>query len=277
MKTKLQILGAFVSLLAFSNASMAWEPTFNTSTKKSSTFNVVTPSDNCKSILTNGAVMNDGTVISTTSTSSNEENIDNVNSILSYHHGSSSGSGAINGKNIVYLGVGFISLTGIFTTVWTAAGYSASSIPPIVLAYERGLSDHFGVGARLSYSATTLTLGTGQDPFYNNGNPYTDKVTYTGFMFVATFAYHFGDNEKVDPYLMGALGYTSLSEKFTTTDTQAPGDGNVSLSTGTLGGFTFGGVFGCRFYFTNNIGAWLDFGYMGYGAALFNLGLSLKF
>lgn len=226
---------------------------------------------------TGNAATNNG---STTSNVAVTDNIDNSQSILSYHHGSSGGSSAIEGKNVIYAGVGFLSLTGLIASVYTTAGYTVTHIPNISLGYERGLSEHWGVGAVFSYSSLSFTLNdqTG-DPFFNNGNPYTysDKLTLTGISFALTGAYHFHASEKVDPYLGIGLGYQSLSVTWSTTDPNAALDGNAQLSTISGAGLLFQTEFGCRFYFTDNIGAWADFGWHGVLGSLFNIGLTAKF
>jgi hypothetical protein len=312
MKTKFQILAAFVGFVALSNVAFAWEPSFKTAVNdKSKSFNVVTAPEGCNNILTNAIVLSDGTVInndakpsnviSHESTTANDENIDNTQSLLSYHHGSSgSGESAINNKNVVYVGIGFISILGALASVLSfgtgiggASGTTVSSIPAITVAYERGLSEHWGVGAMFCYQSISVnSTGTidntsqGFGPYNGYEYPnnqgqsysYTDKLTLTGISFGATGAYHFTASEKVDPYIALALGYTSIGFSYSNNDPNAQYDGNSSTAPPiTFGGFTFGAYVGLRVYFTNNIGAWADFGYFGVGSAVFNFGLAFKF
>jgi hypothetical protein len=194
------------------------------------------------------------------------------------------GGGAFAGKNVVYVGVGFVGGLSLLGTLYSDEGYSASSIPTITIAYERGLSEHWGVGFIFNYSSVTLnSTGTVDNTYgdypYNIGQvySYTDKATLTGLGFGLTGAYHFIAGDKLDPYVGIALGYSSIGFKFTTDDPNASyGDGNQTLNLA-LSGAMYGGFVGIRYYFTDNIGAWADLGYFGYGGSLINLGLTAKF
>jgi hypothetical protein len=313
MKTKFQTLGClFTALVVFSTSAFAGDPTSvgsaNNGSQDNSTMNIVAPNT---AILVNPLTSSSTTGVTANSSANAESNailsdntanvngIDNTNSILSYHHGSSSsssGNGGIDGKNVVFVGVGFVSLVGLFASTLSFAANAAtaaggtnvpkiSSIPAIDLGYERGVG-HFGVGLRFTYqevsasSAGSYIYDGSQGPNGTNGETvnYTDKATITGIAFMATGAYHFGDNPKVDPYLGLAFGYTSLSLGYSTSgDPNASTDGNSTAPVFGIGGVSFGGDVGVRLFFTDNIGAWIDLGYWGYGGAIFNLGLAFKF
>jgi len=309
MKTKLQILAAFVALSSVVVANyhsstvaiLGNENGIISVPVTANGLNFVTPSQG--SLLTNATILKDGTVISKEKAKNNTiavaDNTDATENMASYHHGSGGGDGGdgIAGKNIVIAGVGFVSLVGIFasalsfaTSTYTAAGGTnaptISSIPAIDIGYERGLSQHWGLGLRFSYqsvSATSngsYTYDGSQGPNGTVGTTYTitDKASITGLSFMATGAYHFSASDRVDPYIGLAFGYTSLSLSYSSTgDPNASTDGNSTAPVFGIGGVSFGGDVGVRLFFTNNIGAWVDLGYWGYGGAIFNLGLAAKF
>jgi hypothetical protein len=212
---------------------------------------------------------------------------DNSESMLSVdggHRGGSSSGGAVEGKNIVYAGVGFVGGLALIGTLYTAEGYSATSTPTITVAYERGLSAHWGVGLVFNYSSVTLnstgSIDNTGDYYPNNQGQvysYTNKYTLTGMAFGLTGAYHFVVSDKCDPYIGAALGYTSIANNYTTNDPNAAYDnGNGTLAIAGSG-VLFGGFLGIRYYFTDNIGAWASIGYLGYGGSLLNIGLAAKF
>lgn len=251
MKTKFQKLGSLATVLVFvSVQAFAGDPTGSAVSGNAS-----------------------NSILSVNNTNSTQ-------SLLSYHHGGGGGDDGIEGKNMVYGGVGFLSLTGLMASVYTSAGYSVSHIPNIDLGYERGVSEHWGVGAIFSYSSLNFNLDnqTG-DPYYNGGNAYTysDKLSVSTISFGATFNYHFRASDKVDPYYGIGLGYQSISASWTTTDPNTAIDGNIEPGAIKGAGFMFQTYFGCRFYFTNNIGAWVDFGWHGLTGSLLNLGIVAKF
>lgn len=219
-------------------------------------------------------------------TTDGTDNAQNLQSTDGGYHRSSGGDG-IAGKNIVYAGVGFVGGLALLGTLYTAEGYTASSVPTISVAYERGLSEHWGVGFTFNYSSVTLnSSGTIDNTFGDQGSAnvgevysYTNKFSITGMGFGVTGAYHFTvSSDKFDPYVGAALGYTSIAFKYTTNDPNSATDGNATGGIALAGsGALFGGFLGARYYFTDNIGLWADIGYLGYGGSLINVGLVAKF
>jgi len=296
MKSKQQIILSVAAIVAFAQVSNAQaiasnSDASNTTVKVATTDISVVPSTVNVAAMDNLAAASTLTTTEAPATAAPDAT-DNSQSMLATdggHHGGSSSDG-ITGKNIIYAGVGFVGGLALIGTLYTAEGYTASSVPTISIAYERGLSAHWGVGILFNYSSVTLNAsGTvdntgdgGLPPYpYNPGQDYsyTDKYTLTGMAFGLTGAYHFTvSSDKIDPYIGAALGYTSIGNKFTSNDPNAAyGDGNYTDLAITGSGALFGGFLGIRFYFTDNIGAWADIGYLGYGGSLINVGLQAKF
>jgi hypothetical protein len=262
MKTKFQSLACLaLAIVMLSTKAFAGDPTSNGTTTK-------------------------GDNTTTVAVTHNTDNTDNSSSILSYHHGGGSSGGAFEGKNIIGAGVGFLGGIHFLVSIYTIAGYTVSGPPTICLYYERGLSQHWGVGFIFNYSSATLTAGSQQGGGYIDYSTgkyiapytYTDKYTITGLGFGVTGAYHFTASDKFDPYIGLALGYTSIKFKATSDDPYygTASDPNFYITL-QAGGVLYGGFLGARFYFTNNIGAWASLGYLGWGGALINAGLAFKF
>lgn len=188
--------------------------------------------------------------------------------------------GGIYDKNIIYTGAGFVSLIGIISTVFSSAGYTSTHIPTITLAYEHGVSKHWAIGVLFDYSSTSWSLENQPgDTSYSGGKfyDYSNSATFTGMAAALTTTYHFiTSNEKIDPYIGAAVGYTSIKFDWTTTDKFSPDDGNIPLKI-LASGVLFGGYVGARFYVSDHLGFWTNIGYLGASGAVLNIGLALKF
>lgn len=162
----------------------------------------------------------------------------------------SSGDGAFGqGTNDISVGVGFGSGLGSLYS----GGYSSSVGPAIELAYEHGLSDHWGIGIYYSYQSATSTYtyqGFNSNFVLTN---YTDTYKEALMVFCARGAYHFTVNEKLDPYVGLNLGYCTISSSYSTTDPSV-----TVTSSSSLTGIDFGGYGGVRYFFSNHIGAWAE-------------------
>lgn len=263
MKAKSLTLGCLLmSLLFLSSVAFAGNPVNHLATSNADS--ILTDTDS-KIISTQGFLPGDNDRVKVLSDKNVKKN---------------QGKGGVHRQNIIYAGAGFISLFGIITTVYTEAGYTQSGIPTITLAYEHGVSRHWGVGILFDYASTSLALlNAPGNPANGNGNPYSysNMVNLTAYAGAITTSYHLAPkNLKIDPYIGAALGYTSISFTFTTTDPYASTDGNTALA---IKGsdILFGGFVGIRLYLSNTIGLWTNIGYMGASSSLINVGLAAKF
>ena len=130
-------------------------------------------------------------------------------------------------------------------------------LPPVSLALDFGISDNLSLGAYLGYSAST-------DEFAGFGTSYSWKYTY--LIVGARGAYHFDLMDKLDTYAGVMLGYNVASVKY-----DGPGAAPASPS---AGGIAYSGFAGARYHFGDTFGVYAE---LGYGIALLNAGLTLKF
>lgn len=183
------------------------------------------------------------------------------------------------GKSTVSLGYGFLSpfktlfkLSSIFATDPTTT-VKYSSLGPVALTYEYGISEKFSVGGLVAFgnikNVTTDKdgLGAGKDYIV------TDKLDQ--FSVGVRGNYHFGSSAKFDPYIGLGLGYNSFKFKTTTNDpTDTPAD-LALFAIKVPGALGVSGQLGAKYYFSSNIGMYAEVGYLAGSFA--QLGLTAKF
>jgi opacity protein-like surface antigen len=172
------------------------------------------------------------------------------------------------GSSTVTIGYGFPNIGKSILKIGNSAGVTDSKITgvgPIHVKYEYAVSDKVGVGVSLGY------VSFADEYTQDNGGaaPYKYKDAITSFGILARFNYHFGGNEKVDPYVGLGAGYNNWTAKTTTNDPD--GIGNTFTIPIKIG---FEGGVGVRYYFTPNIGAYAE---LGYGKSILQGGLAFKF
>ena len=145
-----------------------------------------------------------------------------------------------------------------FSSYHTGNGFSSSSLP-LNAAIEYCIVDNMidgnaaiGVGGYLGYAADKL-----------NVFPNVVKRSHTVFGAKGYFHYQFFEN--LDTYGGLMLGYHSLN--ITTTPSNYTYHGNSSGTTASL-------FLGARYFFNDNLGAFIE---LGYGVTAIELGVALKF
>lgn len=160
------------------------------------------------------------------------------------------------GDKVVSLGIGFGS------SLYSGAYYS-SGIPPISISYEQAVVDEIlekgviGVGGTVGYTSYKYRYD------YFGG---TYGWNYSTIYFGVTGGFHYPLVDKLDTYVGVGIGYRILT---TNEYGDIPGTEYSSASGGFQGAFVVGG----RYYFTDNLAAFLQF---GYSIAYVNLGISIK-
>lgn len=175
------------------------------------------------------------------------------------------------GGSQVNLGVGFITN---FVTIPSGTGYTTHSIPPISASYEYGITDKISVGGYLGYTSTGWDYTYTTNDLTKAGFPKVDATsttTYSYTIFGVRGSYHFATSDKLDPYAGAMLGYNVASVSWTTND---PNTGGINIAPVAASAVAFSAHLGARYFFTDNIGAFAE---IGYGVAIANLGLTLKF
>ena len=165
------------------------------------------------------------------------------------------------GDKVLHVGVGLGSYLG-------GTGYK-SSIPPIVISGEYGLTDalikktgkgYVGVGGYLAYSSNKYSWGDWE------GHDVGWKYTY--IIVGARGAFHYQFIPKLDTYAGVMLGYNIASSS-------AYGSSGWSSNySNSVGGFTYSGFAGARYYFKDSFAAFAE---VGYGIAALELGIAIKF
>ena len=182
--------------------------------------------------------------------------------------GMSSGGAFGVGTTAINLGVGLIHFGSYSGLAFSGSGYTRT--PLINLSVERGIIDNVGpgviaVGAIVGFRRASYTY---KDAFFSSGY----KWSTTDFFLGARGVYHYAltSNPKVDTYggLTLGLRFSSYSYDYDS--------GYLGLaSRSTVYTSAFSGLFvGARYYFTDKIAAYGEF---GYDIALLKVGLSAKF
>jgi len=173
------------------------------------------------------------------------------------------------GDNYLQVGYGFgLGYGRLLNAYQVYDGYKFSGFGPVGLSFERAVTNHIGIGASLSYSTYGATWI--QNDYL--GQPYDYSYRWNTLAIMARGAYHFSvSNDKIDPYIGIGLGFLKYGYKWTSSD-PAFNETNNSIALGTPLGYQFLG--GIRFMFSDNVGGFAE---VGYGLAVGNIGLTMKF
>jgi len=141
----------------------------------------------------------------------------------------------------------------------TLVGYNYYNIGPVVVGYERGITEKLGIGR----------LGVGGIIGHSfQGEKYGSyKTHWTRTTVIVRCAYHFDFNiDKMDVYAGVGAGTHIYSKESTN-------DASYIASSGSIGAthYVFGGI---RYYFSDNLGVYAE---VGDGLATLHGGLVLKF
>lgn len=170
---------------------------------------------------------------------------------------------------------GFPNLyTAAVKTIYSLApefNVDIQSFGPIGLRYEYLLSHRFGVGVNANYAYSGIEgTFTAYDFTTEEQSEFEYEATVTRLRIMPTFFFHMDTSKWIDPYFSLAIGYGGRSFKESSNYPFVPPlnfDKSIPIA--------YRGEFGTRFFFTDNIGAHLQFG-IG-GGPLLGLGLSGKF
>ena len=144
-------------------------------------------------------------------------------------------------------------------------GYSnnySSQTPVMSIAFEKGFKEdvgpgNIGIGGQIGYKSGRYDYN-----FWDTRYSWTYRYT----MIAARAVYHpdFAQSEKFDAYAGLTLGMYFLS--FGSNDDAVTDYNSSHLLLGAVGG--------CKYYFTENIGAYAE---LGYGLGYLNFGVAYKF
>jgi len=139
------------------------------------------------------------------------------------------------------------------------ASFATGSVnmPPISVSLDFGINDNISLGGYVGYSASS-------QEFAGWGGGFTWKYTY--IIVGARGAYHFDLVDNMDTYAGLMLGYNVATVTY-----DGPGAAPVSPS---VGGIAYSAFAGARYHFGDTFGVYAE---LGYGVAILNVGVTLKF
>lgn len=138
------------------------------------------------------------------------------------------------------------------------------TLGPIGLKLEYLLSEKVGAGVLFYYA--------------NSGAEWisTDNYTWEGditrIRFMGMLNFHFATTDQLDPYFLVGAGYANTTAKLKTNDPSEEAEQSAGI---TIIPVAFRTAIGARYFFTENIGANMEFG-LGSGSYV-QAGLSFKF
>ena len=157
----------------------------------------------------------------------------------------------VQGDNVVGVSIGF---GGYFSGVFYS-GSEISRMPAISLYYENCVKDNLfneksslGIGGMLGYTSAKWS------DYW--------KVSHTTIG--ARGALHYAFVDKLDTYTGLMLGYNIVKWKYYNWESGGTGSSGLAYSW----------FLGARYYFTDNLAAFAE---LGYGVAIFNIGVAFKF
>jgi len=149
-------------------------------------------------------------------------------------------------------------------------GIKVGTLGPIAGKFEYLVADKVGVGVVVNY-ATSSVSWTDTTFVAGVSHEYKYKASVPRYRVMAKFGFHYGNSDVFDGYTNICVGYGGFSLK-TTTDDPNYNDENLNLR---LTPVAFRICTGGRIFFTENIGAVMEFGIGGGG--LMEFGLCAKF
>ena len=158
------------------------------------------------------------------------------------------------GKTNFAVGYGFGTFYGaVLSDYQDESNYESTVTGPIYLKFESALSDKIGLGINLAYAKYSLSYNYTD---FSSSNIYTETDSYTTFSILARMNVHFGDFDRFDPYWGVGVGYRSGKFDYKSTDP----DGYNSFDVNVNFPFGFETTLGARYYFSDNIGMYLETG-----------------
>ena len=159
------------------------------------------------------------------------------------------------GKSQISLGYGLVNSTQAF--VFAYGELENSSLGPIFLKYEYGVSEKVGFGLNVAYATASASYD----------NIFLDELTsldWWGASFNARVNRHFGSSDKFDPYIGFGMGYKIANWSYSNDD-----DNDIKA----LIPLGFEATFGARYMFTPNIGLFSE---VGLAKGIIQAGLNIK-
>lgn len=156
------------------------------------------------------------------------------------------------GNMIVSIGYGAPNWSKLlFSSTGTYKILNGSGVGPIHGKFEYMVSDRFGVGLSVNHVGMSMNYDV-DDGF---GTVYNYKLSYNSTAFNIRFNWHFFNQDGFDMYAGAGVGYKVSKYAWDTTD---PNGGNLDY--GSLVPIAMEVSVGMRYFFTENIGIYAEFG-----------------
>jgi hypothetical protein len=155
-------------------------------------------------------------------------------------------------------GYGALSYGKIFLDLVTSGldlkNVNTSLAGPVYIKGEYAVMDNFTVGLNVNYSKTSATF-TLDSAAYVGKYSGTFGLRSTSLILRANYTFPFAE-DRGGFMIGGGLGYRGFTLSYTDTDPRTPTDGGLSIPIPFTGELTMG----LRYYFTENIGAYVETG-----------------
>lgn len=164
---------------------------------------------------------------------------------------SSGGDAFGEGKFIAAVGYGALPLGLFYKTVLNNyVDVNSSYLGPIFFKMEYGITDKVSMGLNINYSKFKASFAT------DDTKKYTGDFSYNSPSVILRSNFHFGTSEKLDPYWGVGLGYRRHTISYKDNDPNTVDEGLFNIPFG----FTFEAGIGLRYFFTPNLGAYVEAG-----------------
>ena len=175
--------------------------------------------------------------------------------------------------NSVSVGYGFVTTLGSINDSFGDKDTDYSELGPIYVKFEHAVSDNLGIGLNLAYTTNEWAYRYDADSNSDgvNDKQYDATNKRVAWSALVRLNWHIGDNDRFDPYAGFGLGYRNSTWTYSTTDPSGSESG-VSIKNPIALGMEF--TIGARYFFTENIGAYLE---AGAAKSVVQAGLAFKF
>lgn len=176
------------------------------------------------------------------------------------------------GKSYASIGYGYqlFSVKSLFKAVATGTNeIKTTGFGPIVYKYEYAVNEKIGIGISGAYTSSNISWTNNTTDALGKNVTYNYKYKYSKFTFTPRLNIHLTENEKIDPYVGFGLGFKKAAFNLDTNDPTYTDE--IDFPTGKV---SLEASFGCRFLFTEQIGAFVE---LGVGHGFFQGGVVAKF
>lgn len=172
------------------------------------------------------------------------------------------------GTNVFHLGVGYPNIPHLLLRAETkrSPDFEVTGAGPFHFRYEHAYSSGFGVGVSVNSNVYGATWTT-SDSINKVLVTYNNHIKYFSFNILLRGAKHWEVNEKIDLYIGAGTGYNFENYEEKETDI-------TSKSERALFPIGVEATFGMNYFFTKNIGAYIE---AGYAKDIVQAGIAAKF